>query len=178
MKIKNESLRYGALAALLASGMALGLAHAGQNATTVSVGGSIGGGSCTASADAVNLGNKSFTDFAPGSAIDLGPINFNIKCPIGTPYTIRSNMIYGQTLTFGSTSLVFSPLMNMMYMGTPKLAGTPLSMVNNSQVYNGLGTGANQTLALTGMGLTTTMGTAPTNGPQTAVASGLFVLVY
>jgi hypothetical protein len=178
MKIKTTGLRYGALAALIASSVTWGWAHAGQNAITVSVGGSIGGGSCTASADAVNLGNKSFTDFSGGS-IDVGPINFNINCPLGTTYLIRgSGMYYSQMLTFGSTTLIFGPSMNPLYMGMPKLAGVPISTNNVAQVYNGIGTGANQTLALTGMVLQPSMNTAPTNGPQTAVSSGMFVLVY
>jgi hypothetical protein len=177
MKIKNEGLRYGALAALLASGMALGLAHAGQNATTVSVGGSIGGGSCTASADAVNLGNKSFTDFTgPMGSLELGAINFNVMCPAGTPFLIRMNGSWSQMLSFGAATLIFQP--GMIAMNRPMLANTLIGPEGSGLMYNGIGTGTSETLPLTGMSLSLGMAPAPTNGVKAATVSGLFVLVY
>ncbi|MCB4359600.1 Csu type fimbrial protein [Quatrionicoccus australiensis] len=150
-------------AAALACGVA-GAANADQMTAPLPIGGTVGA-SCTASADALNLGTLRSQDLLVGGGQQLG-LTLHVNCSAGTVYTIGVP-VHTIIKTVGPQTYELG-------------LGSAIDSADGTFVGDGLtrtGTGVDEPITLTNIFLRAQL-RVPTNGVQNLLFSNAFTIVY
>ncbi len=144
-------------------------AHAGEDTTSVSIGGSIGA-SCTASAQQVELGSVQSAELFTPSGVPAD-ITLTVNCSMDAPYAIA----LGNAWAYQSQVTPESTLELEMVDAT--LGGIPLGPTGSGMQYTSAGMGGDETLTVTG-GIVRGSGRRAALGPVTTTLSNVFTISY